>query len=338
MDASARAAAPIAVFGAGSFGTAMATLAARNGHPTRMLVRRQEVADSINQHHRNPRYFSEFELPELLTATLDPAEALKDVKFIVHCVPMQASQEFLHNLRDMIPEDVPIVSTSKGLHSETLDLMSDVIPKAFGRAQPMAFMSGPTFAKELLQQMPTGFVVASTDAKLADQVREVFASEHLRVYPTDDIIGVQVGGALKNIFAIACGIVDGLGLGANTTAMLVTLGCREAARLAGALGARPETLNGLSGIGDLMLTCYGALSRNRTVGVRLGKGETLEEIIATSLEVAEGVATTPAAVRLSKEHECYTPMIDVMGEILAGRLTAKEAGAVLMALPVTSQG
>jgi glycerol-3-phosphate dehydrogenase (NAD+) len=261
-------------------------------------------AEEFNRTRKNPHYLKtlEYSLPQNVTVSAEP-KILSEADFIIHTVPVQASLKYFETFRSFIRPETIIVSASKGLHSETLEMMSDIIPRAMQRNQPTAFISGPTFAKELIEARPSACVVASRfDAKA---VAALFRHSMLRVYVTEDVIGVEVGGALKNVFAIAAGIGDGMGLGQNSMAMLVTRGCSEMTRLAVRIGARPETLSGLSGIGDLMLTCYSALSRNRTVGYRLGKGESLADIAASMNEICEGVATTPAALALSRKFRFF---------------------------------
>jgi len=329
----------VTVFGGGSFGTALAYALAKNGHNVMILSRNPEVNKSINENHKNSSYLTDSLLPSNITATSDPKEALENADYILHSIPIQVSKEYLENLKQYISPDIPIISSSKGLHSAGLVYMSDLVPTVLGRDQPMAFISGPSFAKELMQDYPTAVVVASKITQLCEDVQRLFASETLRVYTTDDVIGVQVGGALKNIFAIAAGIIEGLGLGVNTMAALVTRGCSEMCKLAVALGGRPETLSGLSGIGDLMLSCFGALSRNKSVGRRLGQGETLEQIIPTLTEVAEGVATTTAVVKLADERfpKLELPIIRAVDNVLKGILKPREAVVQLMTLPLTRE-
>lgn len=235
-------------------------------------------------------------------------------------------------MQELIPSDVPIISTSKGLHTETLQVMSELIPEALGRDQPTALFSGPTFAKELLEGWPTGAVAASKDEALARAVAQLFASAHVRVWTTTDVVGVEVGGALKNVYAIASGVLEGLGLGYNTTALLVTRAVAEMNTLAVAMGSQQATLAGLSGVGDLMLTCFGSLSRNRSVGVKLGQGMSLEEALASMSEAAEGVATTPAALALAQRHGVDVPIIEAMAGVLQGSVTPTEAVMGLMRL------
>eukprot|EP01116_Phalansterium_solitarium_P012220 TRINITY_DN2829_c0_g1_i1.p1 TRINITY_DN2829_c0_g1~~TRINITY_DN2829_c0_g1_i1.p1 ORF type:complete len:360 (-),score=95.28 TRINITY_DN2829_c0_g1_i1:348-1358(-) len=325
----------VTVLGGGSFGTALGFAVSKNCNKVTILVRNPEIIKSINEDHRNCSYLSDFALPVHMEATDDPAKAFEGTSFIVHSIPVQASFDFLRNLAPHIPPTVPIISSSKGLHTQTLKYMSDIIPDALGRTtNPLAFVSGPSFARELMSELPTAFVAASTDTQLAVAVQHLFSSQRVRVYTTDDVVGVEVGGALKNVFAIAAGIIEGLGLGMNTTAALLTRGTSEMTKLAVRMGARPATVAGLSGIGDLMLTCYGALSRNRTVGKRLGSGETLEAITESMSETAEGVATSPAAARLAEQYGLDLPIVRTMADIIEGRKTPQDAMNYLMSRPL----
>jgi len=217
----------VTVFGSGSFGMAMATLVARNGFDVVVLTRREEVAEGINTEHRNPTHLKEFKLPENLTATTDADVALRNTSFIVHCIPLQSTKEYLEKMKDKIEPEVPIVSTSKGLHTETLEMMHEIIPNALGRKNhPVAFLSGPTFAQDIMSNTPSGAVLASHDILMSRKLAHLFSGPTMRVYPSEDVIGVQVGGALKNVIAILAGVAEGLGLGINAVALLVTRGCR----------------------------------------------------------------------------------------------------------------
>ena len=238
----------VVVFGSGSFGTAMATAVARNGHEVVMLSRSDEIARGINEQNKNMKYLAEFDLLPNISSTCSTADALRGCDFIIHSVPVQASMSYLTERRDDIPPHVPIISTSKGLHSDLLLTMNEIIPQALGREQPCAFLSGPSFAKEIMRDMPTAVVVASSSEELAIRVQTLFKTERMRVYTTMDVIGVEVGGALKNIFAIACGIAEGCGLGYNSAAALVTRGLSEMRKLALCMGAQEQTLSGLSGL------------------------------------------------------------------------------------------
>ena len=325
----------VVVLGGGSFGTAMGTLLARNkaSLDVVLLVRDAGTVTSINEQHVNARYLPKHTLPPNVRATTDAAEAIGSADYIVHAIPVQQSSAALTALRNIIPPHVPILCLSKGLEVGTCRNMSELIPHALGRKQPLAVLSGPSFAIELMQGLPTAIVAASEDVKLAVRVQRLFASSNLRVNTSTDVIGVETAGALKNVLAIAAGIVEGLALGNNAMAALVAQGCSEIRWLAERMGAEPVTLSGLSGVGDIMLTCFVNLSRNRTVGVRLGRGESLEAILASSTQVAEGVATAAAVVVLARKHRVALPVLTAVARMVDGVMSPQEAVDTLMALP-----
>ena len=325
----------VTVLGGGSFGTAMAVLLARNKPDLDvvLLLRNAAVADGINSRHVNERYLPAHTLPTNVRASTDAQEALAGADYIVHAVPVQQSSAALSALRDVISPSTPILCLSKGLEIGTCHNMSELIPIALGRKQPLAVLSGPTFASELMQGLPTAIVAASEDPKLASKVQRLFASSNLRVNTSTDVVGVEMAGALKNVLAIAAGIVEGLSLGNNAMAALVAQGCSEIRWLAVRLGADAATLGGLSGVGDAMLTCFVNLSRNRTVGVRLGRGESLDAIMASSTQVAEGVATAASVVILARKHRVVLPVMTAVARIVDGQMTPREAVDQLMDLP-----
>ncbi|KAI0559306.1 Glycerol-3-phosphate dehydrogenase [Gracilaria domingensis] len=333
----------VAVCGGGSFGTAMANLLARNGYPVSVLVRKPWVCEEINEEHRNPKYLSEYMLPDNLSATIDPEEAFRDAKLCVHAVPVQATREFIESIQNRIPDDLPILCTSKGLEISSLSLMCELLPRMLGTNRKYAYLSGPSFAAEIMRGLPTAVVVASSDRLFANSLADMFSSPSFKVFTSTDTVGLEVAGAIKNVIAIAAGMSEGLGLGTNSMAALVTRGCSEMRRIAIGQGASPVTLAGLSGVGDTFLTCFGPLSRNRTVGVRLGKGEKLEDILNTSRQTAEGVATAKALVRWLGGGEENSPM-DVraslkypilygVAAILDGKMTPREGLHMLLAMP-----
>eukprot|EP00741_Cyanophora_paradoxa_P013338 tig00020684_g12881.t1 len=323
------------VFGGGAFGTALASLLAAKGCRVDMLVRDPEMARVINEEHRNPRYLSDFFLPETLRATTEAEAALDQTNYILHAIPVQHSADFLQRVSPYIPEHVPILSTSKGLEVTTLELMSSIIPRALGRPDhPTAFLSGPSFAREVIQDLPTAVVVASEDRGLAKEFQRYLHSTKFRVYTSTDVIGVEAGGALKNVLAIGAGALAGLELGSNAMASLVTRGVSEIQQLAVAMGGRGSSISGLSGLGDITLTCLGALSRNRQVGERLGRGENLEDIIKSMNGEAEGVATAQAAMRVARKYKLHLPILFTVAELLAGRLHIDDAEEEIMSLPM----
>jgi len=318
----------------------MALLLARKGHEVDILVRKQEVADAINQQRRNPLHLSEFEFPPGVRATTDPAVAFRDAAYMCHAVPVQFSRAALTDVMPFITRDMPVLSLSKGIEQGSLSLMCDLLGSVLGEEHPTAFLSGPAFAREIASELATAVVIASHTPGLAAEFGEILSSESFRCYYTQDVIGVEVGGAVKNVIAIAAGMCEGLGLGTNAMAALVTRGCSETRRLALALGASAVTVGGLSGVGDTFGTCFGPLSRNRQVGVRLGKGETLREILASSNEVAEGVATSLSVVELIKRNDrsyrldLKFPILFGVAEILQGTRTPREGLLALMTMPL----
>jgi len=326
----------VAVFGGGSFGTAMACVLGRKGIKATLVVRRAEVVEQINANHTNPYYQSDLLLPESVYATLDPQEAFANADFIFHAVPMQYSRAALEKVSHLIRDDVPVVSLAKGIETSTLCLMSEVIPQCLGEDQPVAFVSGPSFAKEIVQGMATAVTVASTDRALANDLMALFTSSSFRALYTPDVQGVEIGGAVKNVIAIAAGMSEGLGLGTNAMAALVTRGCGEMRRLVTALDGESSTVFGLSGVGDTFGTCFGPLSRNRQVGYRLGKGESLDEILNSMSEVAEGVATAQALTQLVNARvggfrkDLKYPILFGVASILNGEITPREGLVALM--------
>ena len=284
----------IAVLGAGSWGTALAKHLADVGHDVRLWSRREDHAVAINKERQNSRYLPGFALPANLTATSDYGEALTDVTLVLSVVPSQVTRAVWTDARSHLSGGVPILCASKGIELGTLSLMTDILSEAVP-GHPLGFLGGPSFAKEVAGKVPTAVVIGSTDDAMAKSTQAALASDHMRSYITQDVIGLEIGGALKNIMAIACGCSDGLGLGANSRAAIITRGLAEMTRLAVKMGANPMTMAGLGGMGDLVLTCTGDLSRNRRVGLGLGKGKRLPEILQEMGQVAEGVKTTESA-------------------------------------------
>lgn len=325
----------VTIMGGGSFGTAMGTLLARNKNDLDvvLLLRNEQEAETINATNRNMKYLPKYELPKNIRATTNAKEALENSDFIIHAVPTQHSRKFLSSVKDIIDPKTPLLCLSKGLEVGSSLMMSEVIPEALERDQPLCVLSGPTFAVELMQGLPTGIVAASEDEALARRVQSLYGSSCLRVNTSTDVVGVEMSGALKNVLAIAAGIVEGLELGNNAMAALVAQGCAEIRWLAGKLGAKSETLAGLSGTGDIMLTCFVNLSRNRTVGSRLGSGETLEDILGSMNQVAEGVATAGAVVQLARKHRVSLPVLTAVARILEGDVDPKDAVDQIMNLP-----
>ncbi|KAJ8649848.1 hypothetical protein MRB53_002871 [Persea americana] len=326
----------VVVLGGGSFGTAMAAHVAGNkaDMEVSMLVRDAHVCQSINEGHCNFKYFPEHKLPDNVIATTDAKMALLGADFCLHAVPVQFSSSFLEGISEHVDPNLPFISLSKGLELNTLRTMSQIIPKALGNpSQPFVTLSGPSFALELMRKLPTAMVVASKDKKLASAAQQLIASNNLRINSSSDVIGVEIAGALKNVLAIAAGIVEGMNLGNNCMAALVAQGCSEIRWLATKMGAKSTTLTGLSGTGDIMLTCFVNLSRNRTVGVRLGSGEKLDKILSSMNQVAEGVSTAGAVIALAQKYNVKMPVLTAVARIIDNELTPKKAVLELMSLP-----
>jgi glycerol-3-phosphate dehydrogenase (NAD(P)+) len=319
------------VFGGGSWGTAMAHHLARRGHEVMLWAREPEVAEGINSEHRNPLFLSDLELDKGIEAVDRLGAAAQHADLWLWVVPVQFSRTVMEELAVEMNDDVRVVSASKGIETESLRRMDEIACEALGLDERhFCCLSGPTFAREVIRGDPSAAVLACPDLDLAAHLQEEFSDHHLRCYVGADLVGIELAGALKNVIAIAAGIIDGLGLGFNTQAALMTRGLHEITRLGVALGADAETFRGLAGMGDLVLTCTGGLSRNRMLGQRLGRGETLEQILASSREVVEGVRTTPAAARLAANHGVVMPITDAMSQLLEGKVDPKTALRELM--------
>ncbi|XP_057979361.1 glycerol-3-phosphate dehydrogenase [NAD(+)] 2, chloroplastic isoform X2 [Malania oleifera] len=300
----------------------------------KMLVRDPQVCQSINENHCNRKYFPEHKLPENVIATTDAKAALLGADYCLHAVPVQFSSSFLVGIADYVDPGLPFISLSKGLELNTLRMMSQIIPQSLRNpCQPFVALSGPSFALELMNKLPTAMVVASKDKKQAKAVQHLLASSHMRISTSSDVTGVEIAGALKNVLAIAAGIVDGMNLGNNSMAALVAQGCSEIRWLATKMGAKSTTITGLSGTGDIMLTCFVNLSRNRMVGVRLGSGETLDDILRSMNQVAEGVSTAGAVIALAQKYNVKMPVLTAVARIIDNELTPKKAVLELMNLP-----
>jgi glycerol-3-phosphate dehydrogenase (NAD(P)+) len=319
-----------AVVGAGAWGTALADLLASNGHTVHIWAYEHDVVDALNTRRENPIFLSGFKLSDSLVATTDHREALGGAALVVYATPSQHLRGVVRSGRQHIGTDTVLAVASKGIEQTTLALMSDVVEEeAAGR--PVVAISGPSFAAEVAARQPTAIVAASLDAAAARLAQDALSSQTFRVYTHDDLVGVEVGGALKNVMAVATGIVEGVGLGNNSRAALITRGLAEMTRLGVALGARASTFAGLAGIGDLVLTCTGALSRNRAVGVEVGKGKSLDEALAGKPTVAEGVITTKSALALAQREGVEMPIATMVYRILFDGHSAKRAVPELMA-------
>ncbi|MEX2570425.1 MAG: NAD(P)H-dependent glycerol-3-phosphate dehydrogenase [Gemmatimonadota bacterium] len=321
-----------AVIGAGSWGTALANLLAKKGEETVVWSYESDVAQAINERHQNPRYLSEAELDSRLRATDSIEEAVAGAAAVLSVSPSHVVRGVMSSVAPFLEEEALVVSASKGIEVDSLKMMdqvlADVRPPA--AAARLAFLSGPSFALEVAREMPTAVTMASRDPAAAAAAQELFQTDYFRVYTNDDVPGVELGGSLKNVIAIASGVVAGLGFGHNTMAALITRGLAEMTRLGEALGADPLTLAGLAGMGDLILTCTGGLSRNRSVGVALGEGRGLDEILEEMTMVAEGVRTTRSARRLAIKHDVEMPIVEEVHAMLFDGRPAREAVENLM--------
>ena len=303
------------------------------GHDACLWGRDAALVRDLCERRANAVYLPDITFPEGLRVTADLEEALRDTEFIVAAVPSHGTRDIVNRARPYVSRGATIVSATKGLERDTLFRMSEVIEQELGAAVHVAVLSGPSFAAELARELPTAVSVASRDSAIVEQVQAGFRAPYFRLYGTNDVAGVEIGGALKNVIAIAAGVAEGLGLGHNALAGLITRGLAEITRLACAAGAQRETLAGLTGLGDLVLTCTGSLSRNRHVGHELAHGRSLGDVLAGMKMVAEGVRTTEAALALGTRHDVELPIAAQVGELLAGRKDARTALYELMLRP-----
>ena len=326
----------IAILGAGAWGTALSIVLTRaSRHEVRLWAYEPEVRGSITAHRENSQYLPGLKIPAGVAPTNDYAEALDGAKIVVSVMPTGHCRRVLEQIVPHLNPSTLLVSASKGLEDQSLLRMTEVIASVVrdraGFAPRVGALSGPSFAREVGRGDPTAITIASSDADLAQVIQQEFSDPAFRIYTNDDVIGVELGGALKNVIAIAAGLCAGLELGHNSVAALITRGLAEITRLAVACGARPETLAGLAGLGDLVLTCTGSLSRNRSVGVELGRGGNLPDILAGMHgTVAEGIFTTQAAVGLARRHGVEIPITQQMHEILQHAKSPRTAIQELM--------
>tara|TARA_B100001123_G_scaffold174038_2_gene199950 strand:+ start:4853 stop:5863 length:1011 start_codon:yes stop_codon:yes gene_type:complete len=312
----------IAVVGAGSWGTTLAAVLAKNGHDVVLWAFEADVVQQISVGHENQRFLPGIRLPDTLRVTGDLAEALFRAEVVVNVVPSQFAGRVMADAAPHVGERCQLVNASKGIETATLRCMDEVLMDALGeeRMKDFTVLSGPSFALEVAREAPTALVAASVESSAAARVQWLFQNRYFRVYTNPDVVGVELGGALKNVIALAAGMSSGLGFGHNTLAALITRGLAEMTRLGQAMGAQPTTFAGLAGMGDLVLTCTGELSRNRTVGVRLGRGESLASILREMSAVAEGVKTAQAAHGLAEREGVEMPITsEVRMVLLYGR-------------------
>ena len=304
----------ISVIGAGGWGTTLACLLSNKGYDVTLWVREKNVAEEINNTRINSAYLPDITLPDDLRITHSIDDAVKKARYVLNAVPAQYTRAVFKEAFPFIPDQAIIISASKGIERGTLLTVSCILKEL--SAHPVAVLSGPSFAKEVIKKLPAAVTLATEDKNIGFILQEMFNINNFRVYTHDDIVGVEIGGALKNVMAIASGISDSLGLGNNARASLITRGLVEMTRLGVAMGAKEKTFSGLSGIGDLVLTCTSPLSRNYTVGIKLGQGMKLKEILGQTKSVAEGVATAESAFELSKKYNIEMPIIEQVYRVL----------------------
>lgn len=329
----------ISVIGAGSWGTTLANLLAEKGYPVTLWVYESDLAERMRESRVNDIYLPGFKLSENLTFTSDLIEAVEGKKLVLLVPPSQVMRRVVEQFVQHLDEKALIVSASKGIENDSLMLMSQVLEELLPKSQHhrIGFISGPSFAKEVSAHMPTAVVAAAQDKQVAETIQQIFSTQKFRVYTHNDIIGVELGGAMKNVIALAAGVADGLGFGHNSRAGLITRGLAEMTRMGVKLGGSAETFAGLAGMGDLVLTCTGDLSRNRSVGIELGKGRKLKEILDGMQMVAEGIKTTLSAYQLAEKLEVDVPIIEQMYLILYQDKDPKQAVSDLMMRDLKSE-
>jgi len=318
----------ISVIGAGSWGTTLACLLTEKGYDVSLWAYEKEIVDEINVSRTNSIYLPDIMLPANLKAINNIEGAVKQARYILNVVPTQFTRSIFKKAVKFIPKGAVIISASKGIENGTLLTVSSILNDITGKE--VAILSGPSFAKEVIKKLPTAVTLAAKDPDTALQIQEIFNTNYFRVYTHTDMLGVELGGALKNVIAIASGISDGLGLGHNARAALITRGLAEIIRLGERMGADKRTFSGLSGLGDLVLTCTGPLSRNYSVGVSLGKGMKLKDILSATKSVAEGVATALSVFELSQKYSIEMPIVEQVYEVIYKDKNAAEAVRLLM--------
>jgi glycerol-3-phosphate dehydrogenase (NAD(P)+) len=330
----------IAIMGAGSWGTALAVVTARAGHDVQLWARNRDLVDSVNRNRVNSVYLAGTPVPPSVWATADIAAAVNGAELVVLAAPSHATRELVSAMLPSLRSEMIVVSATKGIEIETGKRISQIVQELVPERHRPRFvcLSGPSFAKEVVERHPTAVVAASQDSEAASIVQTELSFENLRIYTNNDVVGTELGGSVKNVMAIAAGMVAGLGFGSNSIAALITRGLAEITRLGLVEGAKVETLMGLAGLGDLVLTCTGSLSRNRFVGHELGKGRSLEEISTGMNEIAEGVRTTLAVKRLANCLNVEMPITDEVHAVLYERKSAGDAVRELMTRPLKEEG
>jgi glycerol-3-phosphate dehydrogenase (NAD(P)+) len=328
----------LAIIGAGSWGTALGIMAARAGHNVCLWSRNAGIVESINRDHINAVYLTTERIPNGVRATIDFDKALTGAELIILAAPSHAVRDLLSQMSPALNEENIIVSATKGIEIESGQRISQIVAEAVGPSRRFVCLSGPSFAKEVVAQHPTAIVAASNDIEASQLVQAELSFENLRIYTNDDVVGTEIGGSVKNVMAIAAGMASGLGYGANTIAALITRGLAEITRLAVYEGGKVETLMGLAGLGDLVLTCTGSLSRNRFVGQELGKGKTPTEITSGMNEIAEGIRTTKAVKRLADKLGIEMPITNEVSAVIYDGKPARDAVTELMTRRLREEG
>ncbi len=325
----------IAVIGGGSWGTTLACLLFEKGYDVALWVHEKDLAAEINNAGRNSVYLPDVELPRGLTATGNIVDAVRKARYIVNVVPTQFTRAVFREAVRHIHEDALIISAAKGIEQGTHKTVSEILGELSGIEA--AVLSGPSFAKEVIRRLPTAVTLAARNPETGLLLQEIFTADYFRVYTHRDVLGVELGGALKNVIAIAAGICDGLGLGYNARAALITRGIAEISRLGEQMWADKRTFSGLSGLGDLILTCTSPLSRNYTVGIKLGEGMKLADILSMTRSVAEGVATAQSAFELSRRHDVEMPIVEQVYRVIYEDAGPAEAVRTLMTRSLKSE-
>ncbi len=329
----------VCVFGSGGWGTALAQLCASRRYSIKQWVREPEVAEEINQRHLNSLFLPGIQLSNRIKATLEEQEALEEAELVLLVIPSQFLRKAVLKIRYLLPTEVPIVCCSKGIEKGSLELMSEVLTGELpGKYHPyLTYLSGPSFAREVAEGKPANVTVAGENSGIQKKVQALLGSSVFRIYTTSDVTGVQIGGAVKNVIAIAVGACAGMGFGLNAQASLITRGLAEMTRLAVAKGANPLTLSGHSGVGDLVLTCTGSLSRNRRVGVSLGEGKSLQKVLASMKMVAEGVATAHSVWHLAEKLNISMPITEQVYHVVHHAKSVELAAKELMERPLREE-
>lgn len=329
----------IAVIGAGSYGTCLAMLFGNAGHRVSLYCRNEQQAGELQETRVNKQYLPAYRLPDTVTVSADLERTVRGKRFVIGVTPSHVVREIFGQIANVIDSDAVVINASKGLEDGTLNTIDavyrDVLPERIARRA--TYLSGPTFASEIAAGLPAAIVLAGSDGETCKMAQGALTTVSFRIYTTDDVLGVLIGGALKNVIAIGAGVSDGLGFGSNARVALITRGLAEITRIGVALGAHALTFAGLSGVGDLVLTCSGDASRNRRVGLALGQGKKMPDILAEMRQVAEGVKTAKVAKQLAAKINVDAPIIDAMHAIIHDGLPAREAIALLLGRPARSE-